>query len=289
MPQDSLITANDAPCSVYSLRMLLHLMEPPPVSPDGRCPHTGSLVIDGPSAKIYAAGRDGEELDPAISQTEIFCLLSQQRDQTGSVLSPAEDDRVVDIPCHASAVKLGHDESVKLIEVEITQSLTRHGSDADPSLHAWQISIDATFQQPDCSRALVFMSYFRHQFLLDDHLVVMMEVGLDDIIIFRVAVKVTPDLLVRLERAALLDRTKGAVGEQPRELEGIDERLKDNLRLDVDDMNLAPFALGEEHERASLVWSPCAGHQLIRQFADIVIDMLAVCDHVLALVFAVTT
>lgn len=289
MPQDSLIAANDASCSVYSLRMLLHLVESPPVSPDGRCPHTGFLVIDGPSTKIYAAGRDGKELDPAISQTEIFCLLSQQRDQTGSILPPAEDDRVVDIPCHAPAMKLGHDEAVELIEVEIAQSLTRHGSDADPSLHAWQIGIDATLQQPDCSRALVFMPYFFHQFLLDDHLVVMMEVGLDDIIIFRVTVKVTPDLLVRLERATLLDRAKGAVGEQPCELEGIDERLKDDLCLDVDDMDFAPFALGEEHERAPLVWSPRAGHQLIRQLADVVIDMLAVCDHVLALVFSVAT
>ena len=117
----------------------------------------------------------------------------------------------------------------------------------------------------------------------------MMEVGLDDIIIFRVTVKVTPDLLVSLERAALLDRTKGAIGEQPCELEGIDERLKDDLRLDVDDMDLAPFALGEEHERAPLVWSPCAGHQLIRQLADVVIGMLAVCDHILALVLAVAT
>lgn len=245
MLQDTLIAGNHAHFLVDAKRMLSHHAKTLLVSPHGGSPYTVALPVHCPATEVDAPLAYGCEGYLAVLQAQFACLDLDGFDDSWRILLVAEDNHVIHVPCQAWLLQLSQDKPVHIGKVEVAVVLAGHGSDGYAHLRIGLIGIYASLHQLDGSLSLVLMPDFLLQPSLDDARIEMMKIGLDEVIVLRMAIKVTPHLLVCPQRATPLDGSKGAVYKKPLDTKSRYEGLIDDAGLHVNDVYFPPLSFGE--------------------------------------------
>lgn len=225
--------------------MLTHHAKTLLVSPHGGSPYTVAFPIHCPTAEVDAPLAYGCKGYLAVLQAQLTSLCLEDFDDPGCIFLVAEHNHVIHVPCQAWQLQLSQDEPIHIGKIEVAVVLTGHGSDGYAHLRIGLIGIYASLHQLDGSLSLVLMPDFLLQPSLDDARIEMMKIGLDEVIVLRMTIKVAPHLLVRPQRATPLDGSKGAVYKKPLDTKSRYEGLIDDAGLHVNDVYFPPLSFGE--------------------------------------------